>query len=377
MNRIEGLLREAYQEAADTIRAETVRETVPRPATGHLRRRFTAFAPLTAAVAVIVAIAAAVAIPRLVASHGATGYPASSVPPPFVVQLPYDGAGTAKLVVQAAGTRHVTGTLSPPAGTRWAAVTATGNSTTFVAAATNERRCVTSLYGITLSGDGRPLASRLRYTPTISGQLDDPTALAASADGKTIAYATHPCQTAKPGHVLGVARLGGLPALLAVPTSADYTSLSLSADGTLLGYARSASPTTTGGGAGTLPARSLSGAQPLDGGHAAVTAAALGPDGRTVYAITAASTSGNRAGGPPYTVSLGTYRASDGKLVRTLHTWQNIPVLLSPHLTIGGGNLLVWGITQPSTVEVDPVTGKLTSFWMYAPDGEFPVSVAW
>jgi hypothetical protein len=376
MNRIEELLRQAYQEAADTVRPDGVRQGVPRPAPRRGRGGLTTFAPLAAAIAVVLAIAAAVAIPRLLASPSATGYPASAATPPFVAQLPYTGTATAELVVQAAGTRHVTGTVPPPPGRKWSAVAATGSYTTFVVAATDQGQCVTTLYNLTLTGSGKPHGLTALDTPTISGRLD-PGALAASANGRTIAFATAACPQNPMARTIGVITLDSPRQMLAMPTVTVFNSLSLTSDGTLLGYAVSTSLTTIGASAGTLPVSSLSGGQTFDRGHGAIMAVTLSADGRTVYAITAVSTSGKKTGGPPYAVTLATYRASDGKFVRSLHTWQNVPMLLSPQITIGGGKLLVWGITQPDTIEVDPATGATSSFWMYTPDGEFPVSVAW
>jgi len=54
-----------------------------------------------------------------------------------VVLQPYFGGCSApsRLVVQAAGTRHVLGFVPARHGTHWESVAATGSSTTFVAAA--------------------------------------------------------------------------------------------------------------------------------------------------------------------------------------------------------------------------------------------------
>jgi hypothetical protein len=376
MSPIEALLRDAYQDAARTVRPDEVRPAVELPPVPG--RRHPAFAPLAAAAAVAIAIAAAVAVPHLLS----TGHPATTVTtvpnpaaaPPFIVQLPYDGTTTATLVVQAAGTRHVTGTISPPAGTQWQAVAATGSGTKFVAAALNEQRCVTSLYDVTLSGAGRLAGLRPLPSAVIPGRLSTATALAAAADGSTVAYATSPCVVNRAGsRTIGVISRGHGTRTLGLP-SETVTSLSLSADGSLLGYV--VWPTT----APDHPVAVVTRTRSLGTGRAVSTvggaiAATLSPDGGTIYVITA---SGGAAGQPPpYVVSLSAHRTSNGTFSRSLNAWRNVPLLLSPELTAGGDALLVWGITQPDTVAINPVTGRVTPVWMYTPDGEFPESIGW
>jgi hypothetical protein len=187
---IEDLLRDAYQDAAQTVRPERIQPLVPLPPL-RAGRKFGAFVPLAAAAAVVVAIAGAVAVPRLLYSTRTSPAPATTSHPPFIVTLPYYGTATAKLVVQAAGTQHVEAFVSPPRGTQWEAVAATGSSTTFVAAATSDY-CTTRLYTLTLSADGK----RTTLSPMgwkISGHLVTATSLAASADSRTIGYATASC----------------------------------------------------------------------------------------------------------------------------------------------------------------------------------------
>ncbi len=108
---------------------------------------------------------------------------------------------------------------------------------------------------------------------------------------------------------------------------------------------------------------------PSDADGKTLLSAAVGTDGTTVYITT-------QSAHEPYTDTLVAY-GLDGRLLRTLHTWRNEPSSFYPAVISGGGRLLVWGISQPDTIEVDPATGKTTSFWMYTPDGEFPESIAW
>jgi hypothetical protein len=48
-----------------------------------------------------------------------------------------------------------------------------------------------------------------------------------------------------------------------------------------------------------------------------------------------------------------------------------------PGLAIGGSQLLIWAIYQPSTFQVDLASGRVKPFWVYTPAGEFPEAVAW
>lgn len=376
MNRIEELLSQAYHEAADTVRPETVRGTVPRPAPRRLRRRLTTLAPLAAAVAVVLAIAAAVAIPRLVAGNGATEYPASSAPPPFLVQLPYTGTATAKLVVQAVGTKHVTGMVSAPAGSQWAAVAATGSGTSFVAAATDAKRCVTRLYNLALTASGKPAGLRAFGQP-IAGQLTSSHSLAADGDGSEVAYGAEACGSNQGAGSIGLMTPGSISRHWTLPLAGVLGSLSLTSDGRTLLYQDVTEPLVS-------TVWRLSTIAPSGGAHArsqtvlaenitdrgrTLTSAAISTDGKTVYIAA-------QSGHGPYTDTLATYSVA-GRLLHTLHTWRNEPTEFYPHVTSGGDELILWAVVQPGTFEVDPVTGKTTSFWMYTPDGEFPDSIAW
>jgi hypothetical protein len=108
----------------------------------------------------------------------------SAVPgaPPFVVLQPYFGGDSApsRVVVQAAGTRHVLGFVPAPHGTHWESVAATGSSTAFLAAAGSRgSNCAIRLYTLTLTASGKPAGLRPLNAPKIPGQL---TSLAASAN---------------------------------------------------------------------------------------------------------------------------------------------------------------------------------------------------
>jgi hypothetical protein len=385
---IEDLLREAYQEAARSVRPEQVRPAPAlrqapdqrRPGPVRGRPRWRALVPLAAAAAVVVVIGTVVAVPHLLRGAGpAAVTPAVPGAPPFVVVQPYFGGGSApsRLVVQAAGTRHVEGSVPAPRGTSWESVAATGTSTTFVAAAgSGGRNCAARLYALTLSAGGMPAGLSPLNVPAIPGQV---TSLAASSDGQTIAYASQRC-AGPPAATIAVSA-DGTVRRWTMPENAYPTGVSLSADGSELGYAEMPSfsplaPVHAEGAAWILPTSSPPGSLLAHsrkvftaGGSTTAVSAVLSRDGTTMYIAT-------ESGRRPNPVTLAAYRAADGALLRTLHTWVNAQGY-TPGLTLGGSQLLIWAIYQPSTFQVDLASGRATPFWVFTPAGEFPEDIAW
>ncbi len=329
-------------------------------------------------------------MPRLLTATRVTPASGTMKPPPFLVQLPYYGGAAGKLAVQAAGTQHVTGLLSAPPGTYWESVAAVGNSTKFVAAAgPTGSKCASLIYTFTLSAAGKPTGLK-PLNVSIPGRLASNTSLAVSSDGRTIAYASAPYivgSTAAP--IIGVISAGGAARRWTLPASASPTGLSLSGHGSELGYAVLTLLDTRhtaddhNGGAWILPTHARPGnafdrsRRFLAGHDSSPVAAALSPDGTIIYVVTAVSASARPTGGPPYALTLAAYRTANGALLRTLHTWRNVPMLFPPSVTIGGDQLLIWGIHQPGTYQVDLASGGVEAVWMYTPDGEFPEAVAW
>ena len=154
-----------------------------------------AFVPLAAAAAVIVAIAASVAVPRLLTGSSRNSpAPGSSAPvhyPPFQVVLTVnDSNRESKLQVESAATGRVLSTLAPPwQGATWGDVAATGDARRFIVAAARSTSpyAPTRLYALTLSAHGAITGLRPLAVPSLPGEL---TSLAASADGSTVAYTT-------------------------------------------------------------------------------------------------------------------------------------------------------------------------------------------
>jgi hypothetical protein len=387
---IEDLLRGAYQEAARSVRPEHVRPAVVLPRargqrrSGDIRgrRKWTAFVPLAAAAAVAVVIGGTVAVPHLLRTTSPVPV-ISAVPgaPPFVVLQPYFGGDSApsRLVVQAAGTRHVLGFVPAPHGTRWESVAATGSSTTFVAAAGSRgSNCTIRFYTLTLTASGKPAGLRPLNAPKIPGQL---TSLAASANGQIVAYGSVQCAGPRSPGTIGVVASGTVRRWN-MPQNTSPASVSLTADGTELGYAElpysPALPAPVHGTAGAwiMPTNSPPGSVLAHSrkifaarGSGDVVSAVLSPDGMTMYVAAESSRRPNR-------LTLAAYRPADGALLRTLHTWQNAQGYV-PGLAIGGSQLLIWAIYQPSTFQVDLASGRAKPFWVYSPAGEFPEAVAW
>jgi hypothetical protein len=395
---IEELLCAAYREAADTVHGEAVRALVAPPLTRRMRRmrrrgRLTSFAPLAAAVAVVIVVAAALAVPRLLPSGGVprTQVTAPSGTPPFLVQLPYTGSGSAPLVVQAAGTRHVTGTVPAPPHTTWRAVAATGSDRTFVVAATDLTSCRTRIYSLTVTAAGAP-ARLAPFGSAIAGGLTSDDSLTASANGQVVAYGLTNClprvSTGVIFDSIGLMHADGTATSWDLPSSSSIGSLSLSGNGEMIlfeyidllpaGSAPGSSAQTSAvrllaaGSPGSPSGNAVTSSRLIVTGQGATSpaSAAISSDGTTLYITLRLGT------GPRTAITLVEY-GIDGTPGRTLHTWSGVTGEYPAAMTQGGDKLLVWGIYQPGTFEVDLATRKTTPFWMYTPDGEFPESVAW
>jgi hypothetical protein len=385
---LEDRLRDAYQAAAQTVRPDTIRPGVQyrrTPATRRASRfhgRFSTLAPLAAAAAVV----AAIAIPHLAAGSGhhppgAVTTPATIGAPPFMAELA-GAPGGSDIAIQQAGTKHVTALIKPPHGaTYWDAVAAT-NDTTFIAATTtfSDRVYSSALYRLTLSAAGK--LSTL--TPLRSGIAGEITALASSQAGR-IAYAALP-GSSKPttlGVVTGTTIRQWTAPAEGGPGSTVLLagSLSLTADGNELGFitfriADTVGPVRAGGTMWLLPVDSAPGSA-TNRGHMVTTgppgsaplSAVLSADGRTLYVLsTRTSTPGSASSGRPESVTLSAYSAVDGILLRTVRTWTDIPdsAITGPGVTIGGGQLLIWGIGGTSAYQVDPITGVTKPVWVYS-----------
>jgi hypothetical protein len=241
---LEDGLRDVYRAVTDTVREEDLPglyERRVRSAPGSTiwaaRRWLGTVAPLAAAVAVLVAIGIAVALPKLVRSHGgpaASAAPAAPVStPPFVVVLNQPDYRVPLDVESAATGRTTAKVLEPRKDTVWVDAEATGSPTTFVLAAGLLRGGLcnpTYLYTLTLSASGAAASLRPFTDPVVPAEI---VSLAASADGRTVAFAADECRS--PNQEIGIIRGDRVKTWQETyPLTVD--SLSLSADGSVLGY---------------------------------------------------------------------------------------------------------------------------------------------
>ena len=161
-----------------------------------------------------ITVAASAVIPQISAGpqRGAPVMPAATrrslfgtrppgAPLAYFVGLPGAGAG---LGVYNAATGQIVARLRPPErGLHFSATAATADGRTFVVAASGRKgSCDTLLYRLRLNAGGQPGALTPLAVPEVAGHLITPTSLAASADGRTIAYASARCggSNSAPGH---------------------------------------------------------------------------------------------------------------------------------------------------------------------------------
>jgi hypothetical protein len=176
--------------------------------------------------------------------------------------------------------------------------------------------CKTSFYQFTLSAAGQPSGLTQLPVRTLPGL---PTALAASADGHLVAYSVTNCYSGASGQIgsgqttggIGLINLaaGQITRTWTYTPGEDYTSdLSMSADGSLLGYLNFISASSRAG--RVLRASATSGS---DQGASRVLVrnpmtTALSASGQLMYAITGARSQ-----------ILAVYATATGQQVKVLH----------------------------------------------------------
>ena len=366
MNNLEDQIRDMYRAWTDTVLADEL----PLPGelrAPHARRaaggshRARAFAPLAAAAAVLVTIGLAVSVPRLASSPGhhaaSSGSATSGATPPFVVILnrPDSRGYQGPLEVVSAATGRITGKVPVPRkNSTWYDVAVTGSSTKFVLAATGLASGLcnpTYLYTLTLSASGAPAALTPFSDPVISAELDS---IAGSADGGTVAFTAVQCHS--PDQAIGIIR-GRTVKTWQEQYPLFASSLSLSADGSMLGYTEG--PVGREGGkvrlldtssapGSTAVASKVVFTYPAD---ARVLSAIISPDSTTTDVMWITGPDGYHL-----TTTLAGYRLSDGQVQGTLFR-RTMPK--SMYVSRAGGRLLVW---EPGSTRylVDPITGKAT-----------------
>jgi hypothetical protein len=264
-------LRDAYRAVGETVRPATIRRLPDAPGlSGGPGRRSrvsrggpAAGSAVAAAAAVLVIILAVVAIaPRIwpgagghrpAAAGGGSrtaaggGSRAGAPEPPFFTAVVAPGGSgdnsAARLeVFRSATARPLWQNMAPRPGTRFVTVAALGSDRTFVAAAEAVRpsaaTCVTWLYRFRFTADGRPVDVAPLAVPRLPGLLHSGR-LAASADGRTLAYEPVGCTAAAVPDQVTVVSLARArtTSWKFGPFTTDPGLLSLSADGRLLGLA--------------------------------------------------------------------------------------------------------------------------------------------
>jgi hypothetical protein len=283
---------------------EPLRRNRPgRPGTARRTggRMRSALVPLgAAAVVALIAVAASVLVPRgRPASQPRGGQPAASAARFFLALGPGNGNN---LYAYSVATGRLVARIPPPArGTSIPVATATGSGQTFVVADARPNCGTTKLYRLTLTAQGQPGGWASLPVSPIRGTV---TALAASANGSAIGYATQFCtqSSSAPGAIGLIHVRTGQTRQWSVPAPGQsITDLSMTASGDMLTYAGAPFEVTGPSAGETLPVRTIrllpAGASPGPAdqrSRVAVTlsqlstdgffsGAVLNPDGRMLY----------------------------------------------------------------------------------------------
>ncbi len=314
MTTMEDKLRDAYQAAAETVRPDSIRG-LPDQATRATRpafrltsparsRRARVLVPLAAAAAVAaIAVTASLVMPA--SPPGRDGAAVPGALPRFLLAAPNNPTGDQMAVFSATTGRQLALVKAPP-GSVIDTAAATGNDRTFVVTVESSGRCgMTTLYRLRLTARGGQGSLTPLAIPKISGVV---TALAASADGRTIAYATAFCASSSdsPGAIGVVHTATGQTRQWPWRPNPGQTagSVSITANGRTIEYAASPNKITGPGSGQTLPPRTIrllpEDAPPGNAAQrsrAAVTmsrvapgeifnSAVIAPDGRALYFCT-------------------------------------------------------------------------------------------
>jgi hypothetical protein len=407
LNDLEDRIRDAYQTAGRTV--QTLQRTSPVLAAGSVRRprRMNVLAPIAAAAAVIVVIAASVALPRLLAGSARNpAGPEISAPwhyPPFQVVVTQGDTLNSSLQVESAATGHVVTTVALPwKGAAWGAVAAVGDTGRFIVAAAPKNvpsrgfSYPTRLYTLTLSARGTVVDLTPLGVPVLQGQV---TSLAASADGRTVAYTLVPFdsrsdhwvgiitgRTTRQWSIGGLTRTGaGNLSLFDVSVSSDGSMVAFITEDQVVGETAWVLPTGSAPGGITATARRVYQQEPTLGPGNKVAwldSALISPDGSTVYL----ATSGNSASGKVVT-ALTAYRTAGGASHGTVTTfdgglYRGLAEVLTP---AGGGMLLAWNNYVSTAYLINPATRSRTTLQLHgvprvlfiAPPHVISVLLAW
>jgi WD40-like Beta Propeller Repeat len=401
VNTMEDQLRDAYAAAAETVRPNSIRglpDQAARRARPAFRpsparsRRARVLVPLAAATAVAaIAVTASLVLPASQPGHGGAATPGAL--PRFFLAMPNNPTGDQMAVFSATTGRQLALIKAPP-GSVIDTAAATGNDRTFVVTVESSGRCgMTTLYRLRLTARGGQGSLAPLAIPKISGVV---TALAASADGRTIAYATAFCgggNSDSPGAIGVVHTAAGQSRQWSWLPDPGQTigSVSITANGRTIEYAASPNKVTSPTSGQTLPPRTIR-LLPTDAppgnaaqrSRAAVTmsrvapgeifnSAAIAPDGRTLYFCTQRNASQPSGGA----LVLHGYDIATG-VTSVLRNFRPGGCLLGASgndLLVGHG-LGLQGHAQ-RLARYDAATGKSTPVPVPRPWDEVPASIPW
>lgn len=383
-NGLEDRIRDAYQSAGRTVR--TLQRPSPMLAAGSVGRprRMKVVAPIAAAAAVIVIIAASVTLPRLLT--GSSPDPEGSAfghYPRFQVVVTYKSNGGTSLQVESAATGHVVTTVALPwHGAEWGAVAAAGDTGRFIVAAapkfSGSLSMPTRLYALTLSARGTVAGLTPLPGPVLQGQV---TSLAASADGRTVAYTLVPLDSRadrEVGIITGRAMrhwtIGGLTRtgagnLFYVSVSSDGRMVAFVTQDQVVGEEVWVLPTGSAPGGITARARKVlefrSAYSP--GKVRWLHSALISPDGSTLYLATSADSASGKV-----VTTLTAYPTAGGASPRTVTTFDiGFDEVMGEKLTpAAGGLLLAWNNYAPTTAYlINPATRTRTTLQLHGIPG--------
>jgi hypothetical protein len=402
---LEDRVREAYLAIAELVREDAVPAGAPaRRADSRRRAVSTSGAKntsarharwtvpvATAATVAVIAVTGGVIVPHVLSGqhagphadssvaararahslHGARAHPATI---PGLPEFSVVSTDAGLEVVQTA-TGHVTGQVSTPAGQIFDYLAGDASDQTFYVSAQQAdvmATCRAYFYRFSLNADGQ--ASALTPLPG-SGQAGLPTALAASADGRKLAFSITHCGASggaiiPPSQAIGYIGLldtasGKITGRWTYALGEDYaTSMALTPDGNLLAFAQylpNGSAIVVKSLRTDVPSGTVDQASTVVGVPGA-SSLSVGPD---LYACTSADRSGSQVAN-----QLGVYGLATGHRTAVLHTWTGLVARCSLAPNPVHGHLLVAIVTaqsypgaSPDTVRVlavDVHTGRLT-----------------
>jgi hypothetical protein len=349
---------------------------------------------------VILAVGASVAVPRLLtgvsSSPGTPPAPGISTyapehHPAFQVVLTVNNNNReSALQVESAATGRVLGSAYPRSGSTWEDVSATSDATKFVAAAapSSSPYTPTRLFTLKLSASGIVTGITELAGSPLPGEL---VSMAASADGRTVAYTTF-----GPGGTYAVGVLSGGKTRQWTVSQSQFeimgiSGISVSDNGSMLAFFTDGPsghveravwvlPATSAPGSLTATARKLRDYTWVGGaGHASTIpeSALISPDGSELYICTAATAASGKT-----VTSVIAYRTADGASLGAISTWDNgYPTQLIPV----GGLPLVWnpgsfepyGKSDYTAYLLNPATRKRTNLQLHGIPRAQYLALAW